>query len=51
LAADQAADELTNDYQLSRALEMLKGLDVFSTMTKGKAAAVPPPEPAAKAVK
>jgi carboxyl-terminal processing protease len=48
-AAELAAAELTNDYQLSRALEMLKGLDVFSTMTKGKAAAVPAPEPAAKA--
>jgi len=47
-AAELAADELTKDYQLSRALEMLKGLDVFNTMTKGKAAAVPPPGPAAK---
>jgi len=50
-ATDPATDELTRDYQLSRALEMLKGLDVFSSMTKGKAAAVTPPEPAAKAAK
>jgi carboxyl-terminal processing protease len=50
-AADLAAGELTNDYQLSRALEMLKGLDVFNTMTKGKAAAVTGAEPAAKAAK
>jgi len=49
LSADPAADELKNDYQLSRALEMLKGLDVFSTMTKGKTAAAPVAEPAAKA--
>jgi carboxyl-terminal processing protease len=34
------ADETASDYQLSRALEMLKGLDVFSTMAKGKAAAL-----------
>jgi carboxyl-terminal processing protease len=49
--AELAADDLSNDYQLSRALEMLKGLDVFSTITKGKAAAVPVPEPAANVVK
>jgi len=50
-AAELVADELTKDHQLSRALEMLKGLDVFSTMTKGEAAAVPPPQPAPKAAK
>jgi carboxyl-terminal processing protease len=32
-------DETANDYQLSRALEMLKGLDVFGRITMGKAAA------------
>lgn len=45
LPADPAATDLANDYQLSRALEMLKGLAVFTTMTKGKSA----PQPAAAA--
>jgi len=31
------------DYQLSRALEMLKGLNVFNTMTNGKSAPQPVP--------
>jgi hypothetical protein len=30
-------DDLATDYQLSRALEMLKGLDVFGLMAKEKA--------------
>ena len=51
LPSDAAADELANDYQLSRALEMLKGLDVFGAMAKGKAAALPTAAPAAKAAK
>ena len=45
------ADDLANDYQLSRSLEMLKGLDVFSTMAKGKAAAGPTLAPAGGAAK
>ena len=36
-------DDLANDYQLSRALEMLKGLDVFGLMAKGKSAVQPSP--------
>jgi len=44
-------DESANDYQLSRALEMLKGLDVFSTITRGKAAAGPAPSPSDGAAK
>jgi len=43
-------DEIANDHQLSRALEMLKGLEVFSTITKGKAAE-PPAAPAGAAAK
>lgn len=50
-AADPAATELANDYQLSRALEMLKGLDVFSAMTKGKSAPQPAPAKAAATAK
>jgi len=34
-------DDTANDHQLSRALEMLKGLDVFNRLTKGKAAELP----------
>jgi len=35
------ADDTANDHQLSRALEMLKGLDVFNRIIKGKAAELP----------
>jgi carboxyl-terminal processing protease len=44
------ADETANDHQLSRALEMLKGLDVFNRIIKGKAAELPV-APAAAAAK
>lgn len=47
-AAGTAASELANDYQLSRALEMLKGLDVFSVMTKGESAPQPALAPSAE---
>ncbi len=40
-ATPEPVDETANDFQLSRALEMLKGLDVFGKITKGKAAAEP----------
>jgi carboxyl-terminal processing protease len=36
-------DDLATDYQLSRALEMLKGLDVFGLMAKEKGAVPPSP--------
>lgn len=42
-------EDTANDYQLSRALEMLKGLDVFNLMTKGKTS-VQPAQPAAGVV-
>lgn len=48
---DPLAPELTNDYQLSRALEMLKGLAVFNAMTKGESAPLPAPAKAAAPVK
>jgi carboxyl-terminal processing protease len=43
-------DDTANDHQLSRALEMLKGLDVFNRIIKGKAAELPaaPADTAAK---
>ncbi len=44
-------DETANDYQLSRSLEMLKGLDVFSSITKGRTAAEPAMPPAGQAAK
>lgn len=34
-------DDIANDYQLSRALEMLKGLDVFTLMGREKGSAKP----------
>lgn len=34
-------DDLASDYQLSRALEMLKGLDVFSLMSRDKGSTKP----------
>jgi carboxyl-terminal processing protease len=46
-----ANDELANDYQLARALEMLKGLDIFNAVTRGTPAAVPPAPPAGAAAK
>jgi carboxyl-terminal processing protease len=42
-AAAPQADELAGDYQLARALEMLKGLDVFNTFNRGKSAEAPAP--------
>lgn len=42
-ANDPLATELANDHQLSRALEMLKGLDVFRAMTQGETAPQPAP--------
>lgn len=42
-AAGMATAGTADDYQLSRALEMLKGLNVFSTMTNGKSAPQPVP--------
>jgi hypothetical protein len=36
-------EDIAGDYQLSRALEMLKGLDVFSLITKGKGDGQPAP--------
>lgn len=36
-------DDIAGDYQLSRALEMLKGLDVFTLMVKGKGSSQPAP--------
>lgn len=36
-AVPAPTDEMANDYQLSRALEMLRGLDVFSRINNGKA--------------
>jgi len=41
--ADMATTGTAEDYQLSRALEMLKGLNVFNTMTNGKSAPQPVP--------
>lgn len=49
--AESPADDLTKDYQLSRSLEMLKGLDVFNTITQGKAAAKPAVAPSGGAAK
>ncbi|PKN16283.1 MAG: peptidase S41, partial [Deltaproteobacteria bacterium HGW-Deltaproteobacteria-23] len=49
--ADPAAPELANDYQLSRALEMLKGLDVFRVMKQGKSAPQPVLAPRATTAK
>jgi carboxyl-terminal processing protease len=46
-AVDMAAAGTADDYQLSRALEMLKGLNVFNTMTNGKSS--PQPVPATNA--
>jgi carboxyl-terminal processing protease len=42
-------DDLATDYQLSRALEMLKGLDVFTLMAKDKGSAKPAAAPGAVA--
>jgi carboxyl-terminal processing protease len=42
-------DDIANDYQLSRALEMLKGLDVFTLMAKDKGSAKPAAAPGAAA--
>jgi carboxyl-terminal processing protease len=43
-----ANDELANDYQLARALEMLKGLDIFQAVTRGKPAEAAQMQPEAK---
>jgi carboxyl-terminal processing protease len=45
------ADELANDFQLARALEMLKGLDVFSSIRSGKTATLPAAPAAGAAAK
>jgi carboxyl-terminal processing protease len=40
-AQPPATDELADDYQLARALEMLKGLNVFNAVTGSRPAAAP----------
>jgi carboxyl-terminal processing protease len=35
-AAKKPGEEFADDYQLFRAVEMLKGLDIFNSITKGK---------------
>jgi carboxyl-terminal processing protease len=50
-AVKQPGEELADDYQLFRAVEMLKGLDIFNAITMGKGtspAAVPSSGKAAK---
>ncbi|HZV81395.1 MAG TPA: hypothetical protein VFF53_04425, partial [Geobacteraceae bacterium] len=44
-------EDSANDYQLSRALEMLKGLDVFHLMARGKGSAQPAPAATGAAAK
>jgi carboxyl-terminal processing protease len=48
-AAPKPGDELADDYQLFRALEMLKGLDIFNSISKGKVTFTA--EPSGKAAK
>ena len=50
-AVKQPGEELADDYQLFRAVEMLKGLDILNAITSGKAtspSAAPSPARAAK---
>jgi len=49
--ADMAVAGTADDYQLSRALEMIKGLNVFNTMTNGKSAPQPVPATTTETVK
>jgi hypothetical protein len=50
-AQPPAADELSEDYQLARALEMLKGLNVFNAVTGTRPAAAPAAPAAGAGVK